>query len=159
MKKIILFTGILMTTLIGKAQLSAGESAPEIALPDVKDSIINLSSFKGKIVLIDFWASWCLPCRAANPGIVKLYKKYRAKGFEVYGVSLDVKKAGWIKAIKQDKITYTQVIDDAGWFSKIAELYLVNELPTNFLLDAAGKIIAVNAEGADLEKQIKMLLN
>ena len=147
-----------MGSLVSSAQLKIGERTPEISLPNAKDSLINLSSFTGKVILIDFWASWCAPCRAANPYIQKLYKKYRADGFEVFAVSLDVKKEAWLKAIKKDKLTYTQVNDNTGWNSKIAELYYVDQLPTNFLLDRTGKIVAINIEGKELYDQVKNLV-
>jgi peroxiredoxin len=115
MKKGILLLLIVFTVIISKAQLTIGMQVPEISLPDTQDSIINLSSFRGKIVLVDFWASWCGPCRAANPGVVKLYKKYQQQGFEVFAVSVDKKKSEWLKAIKKDKITYQQVNDNGGW--------------------------------------------
>lgn len=141
------------------AQVAIGSMAPEITLPNTKDSVVNLSSYKGKIVLIDFWASWCAPCRAANPGVVKLYNKYKAKGFEVFGVSIDNKKQAWIKAIAQDKIKYTQVNDKGGWYSTVAEKYGVNQIPTSFLLDKTGKIIAIDLEGKELENKLKELLD
>src|SRR5882762_9818234 len=103
MKKIFFTSLISLGSLCVVAQLKVGETVPEISLPNVNDSIITLSSFKGKIVLIDFWASWCGPCRQANPGVVRLYNKYKDKGFEVFGVSLDNKKNDWLKAIKHDK--------------------------------------------------------
>ena len=141
------------------AQVAIGSMAPEITLPNTKDSVVNLSSYKGKIVLIDFWASWCAPCRAANPGVVRLYNKYKAKGFEVFGVSIDNKKQAWIKAIAQDKIKYTQVNDKGGWYSTVAEKYGVNQIPTSFLLDKTGKIIAIDLEGKELENKLKELLD
>ena len=147
-----------MGSLVSSAQLKMGERTPEISLPNAKDSLINLSSFTGKVILIDFWASWCAPCRAANPYIQKLYKKYKANGFEVFAVSLDVKKEAWLKAIKKDKLTYTQVNDNTGWNSKIAEQYYVDQLPTNFLLDRTGKIVAINIEGKELYDQVKNLV-
>ena len=140
------------------AQLKIGGTAPEIELPNQVDSLIKLSALSGKVVLIDFWASWCVPCRAANPDVQKLYKKYRNAGFEVFAVSLDVKKEGWLKAIKKDKLTYTLVNDAAGWYSKIAEQYFVDMIPTNFLLDKTGKIVAINLEGKELAKAVKDLL-
>ena len=158
MKKTFLSIIILLGSLVSSAQLKMGERTPEISLPNAKDSLINLSSFTGKVILIDFWASWCAPCRAANPYIQKLYKKYRANGFEVFAVSLDVKKEAWLKAIKKDKLTYTQVNDDTGWNSKIAEQYYVDQLPTNFLLDRTGKIVAINIEGKELYDQVKNLV-
>lgn len=158
MKKTFLVAFILMGSLVGRAQLKIGAAVPEIELVNEKDSIVKLSSFNGKVVLIDFWASWCAPCRAANPYIQQLYKKYRAQGFEVFAVSLDVKKEAWLKAIKKDKLTYTQVIDNAGWNSKVAERYFVDQLPTNFLLDRSGKIVAINIEGKALFDKVKELV-
>ena len=158
MKKSFLVIIMLFGSLLSNAQLKIGETVPEISLPNTKDSIINLSSYAGKVVLIDFWASWCAPCRADNPYVVKLYKKYMDKGFEVFAVSLDSKKEAWIKAIKQDKIKYTQVIDNSGWNSKVAERYFVDQIPTNFLLDRSGKIVAINLDGKELFNKVKSLV-
>ena len=143
MKITIVIVVLIFSGHFSNAQVSAGHMTPEISLPNAKDSLVNLSSFRGKVVLIDFWASWCGPCRAGNPGVVKLYNKYKSKGFEVFGVSLDSKKSAWLKAIVQDKIKYTQVNDHTGWNSPVAEKYGVNQIPTSFLLDQAGNIIAV----------------
>lgn len=140
------------------AQLKIGSLAPEIELPGKADSIIKLSSLNGKVVLVDFWASWCGPCRAVNPSVQKLYKKYKTGGFEVFAVSLDVKKSLWLKAIRQDRLTYTQVIDGDGWLSKVAEKYFVDMLPTNFLLDKTGRIVAINIEGQDLSDAVEKLV-
>lgn len=158
MKRTFLVSLILMGSLFGRAQLRVGETVPEIELPGIKDSIIRLSSLNGKVVLIDFWASWCGPCRAANPYLQKLYSKYKDKGFEIFAVSLDTKSKEWLKAIKQDKLRYTQVIDNSGWRSKVAERYFVDQLPTNFLLDRAGRIVAIDLEGKELFDQVKRLV-
>ena len=158
MRRSFLVAIILLASVFAKAQLRIGSAVPEIALPDSRDSIINLSSLSGKVVLIDFWASWCTPCRAANPYIQKLYKKYGKDGFEVFAVSLDVKKEAWLRAIKKDKLTYTLVTDNTGWNSKVAEQYFVDMLPTNFLLDKTGKIVAINIEGKELFNKVRSLV-
>jgi peroxiredoxin len=149
---------LLLLSVTAKAQLKVGQQAPEISLPDAQGAIINLSSFKGKIVLVDFWASWCGPCRRANPFVVKLYNKYQAQGFEVFGVSVDNEKNDWLKAVKKDKITYIQVIDDNYGKSVVTETYAVWEIPTSFLLNKDGTIVAINLEGKELEDKINELL-
>jgi peroxiredoxin len=158
MKKILAAGIICLATLMGNAQLKAGAMAPEIALPNANDSIVKLSSFKGKVVLIDFWASWCGPCRASNPSVVKLYNQLKDQGFEVFGVSIDSKKKNWTRAIKQDKIKYSQVIDLDAWNSKVAAAYGVEAIPSTFLLDQSGKIVAVDLEGKALEDRVRALL-
>ncbi len=158
MSRIFLIILITLGSVSVNAQLKIGEGVPEIELPGKAHTIIKLSSLYGKVVLIDFWASWCGPCRAANPYVQKLYKKYKDNGFEVFAVSLDVNKPLWLKAIRQDRLSYIQVIDIDGWLSKIAEKYFVDALPTNFLLDRAGKIVAINIEGKELLDKVKELV-
>ena len=159
MKSIVVTVALVLAVFMVNAQVKVDQIAPEISLPGVNDSPVKLSSFKGKVVLIDFWASWCGPCRAAIPSVIKLYDKYKAKGFEVFGVSIDSKKKDWLKAIAQDKITYPQVNDKAGWYSKTTEVYGVNAIPNTFLLDKTGKIVAIDLDGEQLENKIKALLN
>ena len=157
MKNVIVLA-LLLLSVTTNAQVKVGQSAPEISLPGTNGNIINLSSLKGKVVLIDFWASWCGPCRRANPSVVKLYEKYKDKGFEVFGVSIDSKKNGWLKAIEHDKIKYTQVNDKDGWNAATAAKYGVDAIPATFLLNKEGVIVAVDAEGNDLEEKITALL-
>jgi peroxiredoxin len=158
MKKIFLILIFTVSISVLQAQITTGEMAPEISLPDAKGNTVSLSSFKGKVVLIDFWASWCGPCRKSNPQVVKLYNKYKQQGFEVFGVSLDENKAAWKRAIKTDKINYTQVIDTKIWEGEVAYKYGIEAIPTTFLLDKEGKIVAIDLEGKELEDAIKALL-
>src|SRR5213075_1445713 len=153
---IAVFLILLSTTL--KAQVKVGQAAPEISLPDSKDSIINLSSLKGKVVLLDFWASWCGPCRASNKGLGKIYDKYKSKGFEIFSVSIDEEKDKWLKAIKQDKIKWLQVNDPGNWEAKTVVDWRLYAIPTSFLIDKNGVLLAMDLEGKDLEKALKGLL-
>ena len=136
-----------------------GEKAIELSgqLPD--GSPFNLSDLKGKYVLIDFWGSWCGPCRQENPNVVKVYNEFKNKGFDVFGVSLDQSKDDWVKAIADDKLTWTHVSDLKYWSSDAAKLYAVNSIPANFLLDETGTIIGRNLRGNDLREKVKELLS
>ena len=137
------------------AKLVIGAQAPQIVMADPNGEVISLSSFRGKTVLVDFWASWCRPCRAENPQVVKLYEKYKDQGFEIYGVSLDREKHLWIQAIKQDGLEWIHVSDLQFWNSSAAKLYNVNSIPQTYLLDEDGKIIAKDFRAAELEKKLK----
>lgn len=141
------------------ANLAVGNVAPEIALNDPSGKEIKLSSLRGKVVLLDFWASWCGPCRQENPNNVKLYKEYNAKGFEIYGVSLDKNMDDWTKAIMQDQLTWTHVSDLKFWQSAAAATYKVESIPATFLLDKDGKILAKNLRGEELAQFLKKLFN
>lgn len=131
-----------------------GQPAPEIALPNPDGEIVKLSSLKGNYVLVDFWAKWCGPCRAENPNIVRVYNKYKDKGFTVFGVSLDRNKADWLKAIEDDNLTWTHVSDLKYWQSEAAQTYNITAIPFSVLLDPNGVIIEKNLRGAALEKKI-----
>lgn len=157
MKNIMIVAALLLCSL-AQAQVRVGTMAPEITLPNTQDSTLHLSSLKGRVVLIDFWASWCGPCRASIPALIKLYQKYHAQGFEIFGVSIDSRKKDWLKAIAQYKITYTQVMDGGGWNALSAQRYGVEAIPNSFLLDQTGKVIAINVEGRELEIAVKKLL-
>lgn len=136
-------------------KLADGSPAPEITMNTPDDKPLSLSSLKGKYVLIDFWASWCGPCRAENPNVVKAYAKYKSKGFEVFSVSLDKDKEKWIAAIQKDGLVWpSHVCDFKYWQSPVVQLYNFTGIPYNMLLDKNGNIVARNLRGEDLEKKL-----
>jgi len=149
---------ILRRIVAEQTALAEGTPCPEIALPDPNGKEIRLSSFKGKVVLIDFWASWCKPCRIEMPNMVALYKKYKEKGFEILGVSLDKDKDKWVQAIKEDGITWPQVSDLKFWNSEAVKLFNVKAIPYTVLVDKEGKIFAKGLRGAELEDAVKKAL-
>jgi peroxiredoxin/DNA-binding ferritin-like protein (Dps family) len=135
-------------------KLAVGMPAPEIALPNPAGDTVRLSSLRGNYVLIDFWAAWCKPCRMENPNVVRMYNKYKDKGFEIYGVSLDRTREAWVEAIRDDKLTWTQVSDLQYFDSEAASLYNISAIPATVLLDEEGKIIAKNLRGTELEAKL-----
>jgi peroxiredoxin len=134
------------------------QQAPEITMPDASGKMVSLSSFKGKYVFVDFWASWCGPCRNENPNVVAAYQKFKDKNFTILGVSLDEGKEEWLQAVKDDGLAWTQISDMKKWESPVAGQYKFDGIPFNVLLDPSGKIIASGLRGADLDKKLTELL-
>ncbi len=131
-----------------------GKTAPDFAMSDSLGNSLNLSSLRGKYLLVDFWASWCGPCRSENPNVVRAYQKYHENGFDILGVSLDNDRARWIKAIHDDQLTWHHVSDLKGWGNEAARLYAVNSIPANVLLDPQGVIIARNLREKTLHDKL-----
>lgn len=149
-------------TVVG---LQVGNQAPELSFSDPNGKTISLSSLKGKMVLIDFWASWCAPCRMENPNVVRTYEKYRdkkfknGKGFTIYGVSLDQNSGRWQQAIVQDKLNWESHVSDLrGWQSEAANIYRIRSIPSNVLIDGKGIIVAKNLRGPSLDMALSKLV-
>lgn len=150
--------GLEIAKLIESEAVKEGGIAPDFTQEDVDGKPFQFSSIKGKYVLIDFWASWCVPCRKENPNVVKAYQKYKEKNFEIVGISLDTQRESWIKAIADDKLEWINVSDLKGWKNEVSMDYGIKAVPSNFLVDPEGKIIGVNLRGEDLEKKLAEIL-
>jgi peroxiredoxin len=142
-----------------KNVVTVGQAAPEISLNNPEGKAVNLSSLRGKYVLIDFWASWCGPCRQENPNVVRMYNKFKGKNFEIFGVSLDKSKEKWIEAIQKDELSWVHVSDLQYWQSAGAQAYGVQSIPATFLIDPTGKVIAKNLRGQALETKLTEILS
>ncbi len=143
---------------IGQTTPNITDPRLDFKLPAQNGDSIQLSSLKGKVFVLDFWASWCAPCRVANKGMVKLYSKYKDKGLEILSVSIDDNEKDWKRAMKADKLTWLQVNDDGGWNSATAKKWQIMSIPFSFLIDKNGNIIAYDLEKDELENKVRELL-
>lgn len=154
--------GKVYTRKLGKLErVSIGAFAPEFTQADTAGKPVSLKDFKGKYVLIDFWASWCGPCRKENPNLIKAFERYKNNNFTVLGVSLDKANAkeAWLKAIYKDGLPWTQVSDLKGWDNDVSKMYSVDSVPKNFLIDPNGKIVAKDLHGSELNKKLSEILD
>ncbi|MDL2142841.1 TlpA disulfide reductase family protein [Flavobacterium tructae] len=154
-KNIITLFTLVAAVSMTNAQIKVGDSFPDVQLQNNKNTTTKLNSFKGKTVLVDFWASWCAPCRLANKKLVKMYDQYKDQNFEIVGISIDNDKTKWLKAIEKDKMKHQQLIDPKGFEAKTALTFGVEALPSAFLFDASGKLVAINPTEAQIIAQIK----
>jgi peroxiredoxin len=153
------YYGKQLNGLISSLRLTEiGSPAPSFSLPDTSGNPVSLDSYKGKVLLVDFWASWCVPCRHENPNVVKAYQKFHPKGLEILGVSLDEKRDRWIAAIIKDNLSWQHVSDLKGWNNSAAKLYAIRSIPNNYLIGKDGKIIAKGLHGDELTKKLEEVL-
>ena len=155
------FHGMVEQTEMSVNRIKAikiGSEAPELVLPMANGKDLALSSFRGKVVLIDFWASWCGPCRKELPNVKRCYEKYKSKGFEIYGVSLDKERDAWIEAMSEEGLTWPQVSDLKFWQSEAVAIYAIESIPFTVLIGKDGKILATDLRGANLDKKLAEVL-
>lgn len=154
MRKIIFMIFMVANTFLANAQIEVGDKIPSITLKSSATAEVNISSFKGKYVLVDFWASWCAPCRLGNKKLVKLYNEVSPTKIEIIGISIDTDANKWLKAIEKDKIKFTQLIDPKGFDAGAAVQFGVEEIPSKFLFNSEGILIAKNPTEEEIIKVI-----
>ena len=157
MKKVIIFC--LFFSLVVQAQIKVGDALPAFILTNASDNKVSSTLFQHKFILIDFWASWCAPCRLANKKLVQLYTFIDKSKIDFVGISIDTNKLKWIKAIEKDKLAWTNLIDTDGWHGKVVTQFEIKGIPLNILLDKNGTIIAVNVRGDLLREKLEYYLN
>lgn len=154
MRKIVFIILLIASTSTLSAQLKIGDEIPSIVLKNQNNEVVNSDQFKGKFILIDFWASWCAPCRLGNKKLVKLNNDYGADKIHIIGISVDIVKSKWIKAIEKDKLKFTQLIDPKGFDATTAIQFGVEELPSKFLFNEKGVLIAINPTDEEISKYL-----
>jgi peroxiredoxin len=153
-----IYTGFMNDYLATMKRTAVGQMYVPFSMQDSTGINISAEDFIGSnYLLVDFWASWCAPCRQENPNLVKLYNKYHERGFDIFGVSFDSNRERWLGAIKEDSLTWTHVSDLQGWENKAGKLYGIRSIPSNVLLDTNGMIIAKNLRGDDLKAKLEEL--
>ncbi|WP_395047829.1 TlpA family protein disulfide reductase [Flavobacterium sp.] len=155
MKKIVIVFFLIATVTNSKAQIKIDDAIPSITLKNTTNNVVDITSFKGKYVLVDFWASWCAPCRLGNKKLIQLHNEASSNTIEIIGISIDTDRNKWLKAIEKDKIKFTQLIDPKGFDANTAIQFGVDELPSKYLFNPEGILIAKNPSEEEILKLIK----
>lgn len=159
MRTFLFVIGAILVAASSYAQPKVGQKAPEISITDINGKVRTLSSLRGKVVLVDFWASWCMPCRRSNREVAPIYNRFANKGFEIFAISLDTDKSAWKQAIDKDRITWWQMLEPGGWEGATALAWKIEQLPTSFLVDRQGVIISIDPGPTELQRYLQQALN